>query len=94
MLSLEMKQIFLKWIYLIWQVEDRKLYTVTTVTSMLSTYTCFLYVSIRYAEPGLDVAVHDGLGEGGVVDLVVTPAPEAEEVNHHVFPELLPVAHR
>ena len=66
----------------------------TVARKQASTYSSFLYVSIRYAEPGLDVAVHDGLGEGGVVDLVVTPAPEAEEVDHHVFPELLPVAHR
>ena len=42
----------------------------------------------------LDLRVHERLGVARLVRLVVAPAPVADEVDHHVLPELLAVLER
>ena len=39
----------------------------------------------------VDLRVELRVGEGGIVQLVVAPAPEAVELHEHVLPELAPV---
>ena len=46
-----------------------------------------LHVALADAAPLLDRLVHERLGVGGVVALVVPPAPVADQVDHHVAAE-------
>jgi hypothetical protein len=39
----------------------------------------------------VNLRVELGIGEGGIIQLVVTPTPETVQLHEHVLPELLPV---
>ena len=47
-----------------------------------------------YLHACVNVSVHGRVGESRVVELVVPPAPETDQVNEHVPPEPLPVLER
>ena len=51
-------------------------------------------VQIRHAVPGPDDGVQGGIGEGGVVELIVAPPPETDQVNKDVLAVAVTVAGR